>query len=116
FMTRASLSLIFTLVCLGLCLILGVCPSAEAAKGSRAQAFTATSTSINPEWHLATVQPSVSARAYLAMAYDTGRGRVVLFGGSDASGVRGDTWNRDDTLWAETTPATSPPARAYHAI
>ena len=34
-----------------------------------------------------------------AMAYDSHRNRIVLFGGADASKVRGDTWEWDGQKW-----------------
>jgi hypothetical protein len=58
-----------------------------------------------------------SARAGHAMAYDPIRGKVVLFGGQDATGYRGDTWEWDGpgghwTLVASNGPA----ARRDHAM
>ena len=50
------------------------------------------------------------------MAYDSARGRVVMFGGYDESGFFADTWEWDGSTWVLQTPATSPPARAYHAM
>ncbi len=53
-----------------------------------------------------------------AMAYDSARGRVVLFGGYDEDNdiVLADTWEWDGNTWVRRTPATSPPARVYHAM
>ena len=52
-----------------------------------------------------------------AMAYDSARDRVVLFGGRDAGGaVVGQTWEWDGSSWTERRPVTTPPARAYHAM
>ncbi|MFN7975574.1 MAG: kelch repeat-containing protein, partial [Acidobacteriota bacterium] len=41
------------------------------------------------------------------MAYDSaaGRQRLVLFGGSDASGLRNDTWEYDGNVWIQGPPA-----------
>ena len=50
------------------------------------------------------------------MAYDSQRGRVVLFGGYGDSGGLADTWEWDGSTWVERTPATSPPARSGHAM
>src|SRR5207249_2202662 len=51
------------------------------------------------------------------MAYDSARGRVVLFGGLGLGGCRrGDTWEWDGTAWIEKAPATSPSARSGHAM
>lgn len=49
------------------------------------------------------------------MAYDSLRGRVVLFGGAITNGALGDTWEWDGTDW--TQMATSGPSRRYgHAL
>src|SRR5262249_14262812 len=56
-----------------------------------------------------------------AMAYDSNRNRVVLFGGSDSfattffQGVPSldDTWEWDGTDWVQRLPAHRPPARLY---
>lgn len=39
--------------------------------------------------------PQIGVRNAHAMTYDSSRGRVVLFGGADASKVCGDTWEWD---------------------
>ena len=60
------------------------------------------------------------ARGFHAMTYDSTRGRVVLFGGlfntPTSSQYFDDTWEWDGTAWTQVVPATSPPARAYHAM
>jgi hypothetical protein len=63
---------------------------------------------------------SPPARDSHAMAYDSARGKVVLFGGygGDAYPLQ-DTWEWDGAsgTWTERTPTdTSPPARAHHAM
>ncbi|MFH2008289.1 MAG: kelch repeat-containing protein [bacterium] len=51
------------------------------------------------------------ARRSAAMAYDPGRSRIVLFGGSSIVGAAlGDTWEWDGTNWSQATPATAPPS------
>ncbi len=59
-----------------------------------------------------------STRRGHAMAYDAARGRVVLFGGRDSVGLRGDTWEWDGAQWLELTPklGASPEARENHAM
>lgn len=48
-----------------------------------------------------------------ALAWDAGRLRLVLFGGSQPGiGYRQDTWEWDGFQWAARTPAASPSARA----
>jgi hypothetical protein len=51
----------------------------------------------------------------MGMTYDDARSRVVLFGGSNSSGLLGDTWTWDGTTWTQESPPTSPPARDYIA-
>jgi hypothetical protein len=59
---------------------------------------------------LGSAGPSVQLHA---MAYDTARGRTVLFGGLDAAtgALQGATWEWDGTSWLRRTPATSPSPR-----
>src|SRR5262249_38248952 len=54
-----------------------------------------------------------------AMAFDSGRGRVVLFGGWSSADL-GDTWEWDGKAWTQLTPSTAPQPRiqtamAFHA-
>ncbi len=50
------------------------------------------------------------------MAYDSARGRVVLFGGVAVGNRLGDTWEWDGSTWIQRAPPVSPPARAGHAM
>jgi len=50
------------------------------------------------------------------MAYDSARGKVVLFGGAYSDGYLSDTWEWDGTNWALRSPATSPSARSGAAV
>ena len=73
------------------------------------------------EWDGATwteLSPSTApvARFGHAMAYDSQRGRVVLFGGADASGARDDVWEWDGTNWTEITSPNRPAARLWHSL
>ncbi len=57
---------------------------------------------------------SPSPRASHAMAYDTGRGVAVVFGGADSGGNElGDTWEWDSATmtWSQRFPAHSPSPR-----
>ncbi len=56
------------------------------------------------------------ARASFAMAYDSSRRRLVIFGGEGDTGLLGDTWEFDGTTWLEATPATSPSPRRSGAM
>jgi hypothetical protein len=42
-----------------------------------------------------------SPRNSPGVAYDSRRGRVILFGGSDSTGFKGDTWAYDGTAWTK---------------
>ena len=51
------------------------------------------------------------------MAYDSGRGVSVLFGGSPTSGPASSaTWEWDGTTWSPRQPAVAPPARVWAAM
>ena len=57
-----------------------------------------------------------SARAGHAVAYDTARQRVVLFGGRAEGGTaQGDTWEWDGADWTQVAD-TGPDARSEHAL
>lgn len=55
-------------------------------------------------------------RANHAMAYDSRRGRIVLFGGAGNRGVLGDTWEWDGVQWIERLQAIGPHRRVDHAM
>ena len=67
-------------------------------------------------------------RQHHAMAYDSNRGRTVLFGGIDSitffgtnaflgtNVVLGDTWEFDGGTWQQKFPAHSPSARSGHTM
>jgi hypothetical protein len=44
------------------------------------------------EWNVGNAKNRPSRRGSMAMAYDSGRRRLVMFGGQTRSGVAGDTW------------------------
>jgi hypothetical protein len=47
-----------------------------------------------------------------AMAFDDGRGKMVLFGGdAGPNGAKPDTWEYDGGMWTQIAPTTSPAAR-----
>ena len=61
--------------------------------------------------------PKPSARQETALAFDSARGRTVLFGGFDEAGWRQDTWEWDGTRWEQKTPSSAiPGARRGHAL
>jgi hypothetical protein len=64
------------------------------------------------------ISPATSPppRWITAMAYDSARGRVVLFGGGDYNGPLADTWEWDGFAWQQRFPAQAPAPRANHAM
>src|SRR5262249_34864540 len=69
------------------------------------------------QWTQRTPATSPPARQGTAMAYDSARGHVVLFGGDDGQGLNmSDTWEWDGTDWTERHPAHAPPARHQHSL
>ncbi len=58
-------------------------------------------------------QPAMAPqpRAGAAMAYDSARQQVVLYGGTGPTGAFTDTWVWDGTTWQQQHPALMPPAR-----
>ena len=61
------------------------------------------------------LSPSPPPRRFHAMAYDSARHEVVLFGGF--SPAMADTWAYDGTSWTDRTPSgLSPSARLLHAM
>jgi len=59
---------------------------------------------------------SPSLRIGYALAYDSTRGRVVLFGGLIDGRPQADTWEWDGADWAEHRPPVAPPARTGGAM
>jgi hypothetical protein len=57
-----------------------------------------------------------AARSYPAMTYDPVSRKIILFGGSTASGYLNDTWTFDGAAWTKMIPAVSPPARNLAAM
>jgi hypothetical protein len=76
---------------------------------------SSSSRAAGPGWVVAQSELSPSARYDHAMVYDSNRGRVVLFGGSDGS-PRDDTWEWDGVSWSKSTSTPSPKARSRHAM
>src|SRR5262249_33462326 len=68
-------------------------------------------------WFQQTPASSPPARCAHALAFDSQRGRTLLFGGFASAAIRfGDTWQWDGSVWTQLAPATSPPARSSHAL
>ena len=52
-----------------------------------------------------------------ALAYDSARSKLVLFGGySPTSGIFADTWEYSNAVWSYQLPAMIPTFRAWHAM
>ncbi|HBP18927.1 MAG TPA: hypothetical protein DEA08_14215, partial [Planctomycetes bacterium] len=70
------------------------------------------------EWGIPNPKTLPSARAWHAMAYDSVRGEVVLFGGAtENKGERlDDTWVWDGGNWARLEISDRPPARSGHGL
>jgi hypothetical protein len=92
--------------------------------GSGLKAFADTWEWDGNSWTQRFPPTSPPARVAHAMVYDSIRKRIVLFGGADTprhleNGTEttfADTWEWDGSTWILRTPATSPPARAKHAM
>jgi len=62
-------------------------------------------------------KPRAPARYRHAIAYDSARQCVVLFGGVDLyAGYFADTWEWDGSAWTQRNPAVHPSPRANHAM
>ncbi len=69
------------------------------------------------QWQKRSPAASPTSRDSHAMAYDSFRKVIVLFGGETASGkTLGDTWEYDGATWAKRSPAAAPSARQSHAM
>lgn len=70
-------------------------------------------------WTQKTPQTRPPARFGYAMAFDSARGQVILFGGHHRLGYSddlNDTWVWDGVNWSQKSPQNSPPARSSHAM
>jgi hypothetical protein len=73
-----------------------------------------------PSWAEVTTANTPSARVTHAMAYDSARGKVVMFGGGTATGTAtgttNDTWEYDGVNWTQVMTASSPSPRSDHEM
>ena len=65
-------------------------------------------------WTRHILSPTPSARSDHAMAYDSDRQRVLLFGGSPTT--LAETWEWDGASWLQRMPVTSPLGAYGHAM
>src|SRR5262249_38669059 len=84
--------------------------------GSTIPTFLGDTWQYDGNWHEVDAVPP--ARAAPALAYDSGRGRSVLFGGVDVNRVcLADTWEYDGgPTWVRVVTSVAPRARARHAL
>lgn len=71
---------------------------------------------VAPTWRTRTSTSRPSGRFLHAMAYDSARQRLVLFGGNKGVSYFADTWEWDGSTWTEKTPANYPSGRYAHAM
>lgn len=86
------------------------CAKPGCAYFDRTWAYSAT------QWSQISTTVAPPARASHAMAYDTGRQAIILFGGIGQNGAFSDTWSFDGQSWHFLTPTISPPERSGHAL
>jgi hypothetical protein len=67
-------------------------------------------------WANHVFSPGPGNREGHAMAYDSARARVVLFGGAHGRTRFADTWVWNGIDWADVTPSPSPAGRAHHDL
>ena len=78
---------------------------------------TAIPTSTNViNWIPVDTDTDPSPRMNMALAYDSGRGKAVLFGGYGYGTYLNDTWEYDGTDWVQVETANSPLARIFHGL
>ena len=69
------------------------------------------------DWTQVLTTQSPSVRYGLSLAYDSGRGKTVLFGGhDDTTGRLQDTWEYDGAAWTQVAIANPPYARFLYSM
>ncbi|MBI1851378.1 MAG: IPT/TIG domain-containing protein [Planctomycetes bacterium] len=92
-------------------------PGSTAAGVAAALSLFVATASAQITWSPLSPATSPPVRQSHSMAFDSTRGRVVVFGGFDGmGGYLNDTWEWDGTNWMQMTPATSPSARSGAAM
>jgi cysteine-rich repeat protein len=90
----------------------------EGIEGLSGDGCSSTCTTEEMSWTNLTPNPAPKRRD-MAIAYDSARHRIVLFGGSLAgypTVYSNETWEWDGTTWLKKLTLVSPPARADHAM
>lgn len=67
-------------------------------------------------WTLLSPRTVPPARASHAMAFDSLRSRIVMFGGGAATSVLADTWEWNGADWIQRSPSQGPSPRWAHAM
>lgn len=72
----------------------------------------------NDQWSRVNAPHLPPARSEFAIAHDSRRLRLLLFGGQAVSGgpMLNDTWTFDGSDWTQAAPASSPAPRAAHGL
>ena len=68
------------------------------------------------DWQEIDSPVSPAGREHHSMAYDEKNGKVMLFGGQNASGTLGDLWEWDGVTWHQLCPVCNPAARFGHKM
>jgi Galactose oxidase, central domain/Kelch motif len=76
----------------------------------------ATSIVAQDSWTLANPTVKLTGRGNTAMAFDSARGVVVLFGGDGGTKKFRDTWEWNGKSWSLKSPKTTPPPLYAHAM
>lgn len=61
------------------------------------------------DWQQVVTAASPTARAFYGMAYDSRRGRTVMYGAQSGFPNGNQTWEYDGTTWVQVTTPTTPP-------
>jgi hypothetical protein len=96
-------------------LSLAVVAGLASAPFSWADAATPATTSM-PSWYQLSPASSPAPRDSAAVAFDSGTGQLLLFGGRSQTDNFADTWTWDGINWDQLSPSTSPSARNYAAM
>ena len=68
-------------------------------------------------WRALDTTVTPGSRVSMEVAYDSGRDRIVLFGGFPGTGITNETWEWDGFQWTNVTPEFgSPPGRDLHSM
>ena len=70
----------------------------------------------SPTWTERVPSSLPPARVDTAVAFDPGRGALVLYGGYGPAGTLGDTWEWSNGAWRKISPPMSPGPRVYHQM